>query len=84
MYIVKLQLQVHELKAQVSSVESQKMEMEERIKIFDTDITSKKVSIIIFVLKTLHHSCNHILIQIETSFSYCFELRKSAFEIFKS
>ena len=39
-----LQMQLNELRAHVTNVESEKLQLGERIKTFDADITSKKVN----------------------------------------
>ena len=38
-----LKAQINDLRSHMTSVESEKLEMQEKIKVFDCDITSKKV-----------------------------------------
>ena len=42
------QVQINELRSHVSNVESEKLQLDERIKLFDTDLTSNKVNFQVF------------------------------------
>ena len=45
-----LQAQINDLRSHMTSVESEKLEMQEKIKVFDCDITSKKVWFLILII----------------------------------